>query len=261
MQTEKYKNKINISFGLGLLFIVLLLISFWNAFINHKDSVGIFPFVFFLLSIAAFIYMYMLVTKATNTETLKEYIEEQINIEKNLILSNIKKETEDNTAEEETEVVDEQEIKKSIIPGGSFKKADTFSKKLLSNLAGYFNLGQAILYQNVAKTKKFSFVAGYGLTNEEPIPDFIDGEGLNGEAAKSKEIMVIEDVPEDYFELVTGLGNSKPKCLVLLPVLSDNKTIALIEMASFSPINEKNIKILEKFSDIVSNNLNQLFKV
>lgn len=259
MQTEKHKTHIRLSFGVGLFSIVLVMITFWNAFFHNKDSVaGILPFLFGIMAIGAFTYMYIQVLKATNPQTLNDYIEEQINKEKKAILSDLKKE---DTDEKESEDVDEQEIIEKIIPEGNFKKIDTYSKKLLSNLAKEFNLGQAIIYKKTLKSKKFSFVAGFALTNEEPIADFKMGEGLNGEAAQSQESMVIDDIPEDYFEIVSGLGATTPKQLVILPIVNNKNTIALIEMAAYSPINNKNIKILEKFSDIVSDNLNQLLKV
>lgn len=261
MQTDKYRKNIKLLFGIGTLFIVLALIGFYNAFYynEEKTSIGVIPMLFGILSFVSYSYLYLLTLKITDSKSLEDYIGKRITEEKNILLSELQKE--DETKEEELANEDNfDELIKEIIPSGNFKKLDAFGKKLLTNLANQFNLVQAILYKNISESTNYQFVVGYGLTNEEPIPDFESGNGLNGEAVKNRTIMLIEDIPEDYFTVESGLGSSKPGQLIIIPIVSETKTIAVLELASFTPISEKNIKTLEKFSDIVSNNFNQLYK-
>lgn len=258
MQTEKYRQHIRILFGIGLLFAALAIISFWNALFNGKDSFGIFPVLLGLISIAAFLYMFIITLKATNPNDINEFIEDKISKEKEALLAVLNKEKEeDEVVEEDIEV---EEVVKELMPSGNFKKIDTFSKKLLSNLSNKFEFVQGIVYQAKNDSSNFNFVAGYGLTSEEPIPGFEMGDGLNGEVALSQTIMVINEIPEEYFTVDSGLGSSQPGYLLIIPVISNEKTISVIELASFKPISNNIVKTLEKFSDIVSNNFNQLYK-
>lgn len=262
MQTEKYRQHIRILFSIGLLFAVLVMVSFWNAFRNavadKTVTVGIFPVLFGLTSIAAFIYMLVVALKATNQADINEYIEDTVSKEKEALLAELNKEKqEDEIVEEDFEV---EELAKKLIPGRNFKKIDSFSKKILSNLANKFEFVQGIVYRKQHDSIKFSFVAGYGLTSENPIPDFELGSGLNGEVAQSKAIMVINEIPEDYFTVDSGLGSSQPGYLIIIPIIDGENTISIIEVTSFKPISHNIVKTLEKFSDIVSTNFNQLYK-
>jgi CheY-like chemotaxis protein/HAMP domain-containing protein len=69
----------------------------------------------------------------------------------------------------------------------------------------------------------------------EPVPSFSPGEGLIGQAASARELVVVEDLPEAYLKVRSGLGESSARSLLLLPLVHVDRTIGVIELALFSP--------------------------
>ncbi|CAI8752416.1 Histidine kinase [Priestia megaterium] len=61
---------------------------------------------------------------------------------------------------------------------------------------------------------------------------FLIGEGLIGQAALEKRTLVINDVPDTYQLIASGLGDVKPKSIFIVPVLFEDEVIAVIELAS-----------------------------
>ena len=124
----------------------------------------------------------------------------------------------------------EAELKKIIT---EFLKNSSMASKLLLYLTDTFQAIAAILYVQCEDDSNFIVKETFGLPEGFTPAPFSQGEGLNGQVAAVKKPQLIEEIPEDYFNVMSGLGQSKPKYLYLLPILNDEKCIALIELASF----------------------------
>lgn len=59
------------------------------------------------------------------------------------------------------------------------------------------------------------------------------GEGLVGQCAVDKRINVLDHLPADYI-IQSGLGRTAPRFAIIAPVLFENKTIAVLEVASLT---------------------------
>lgn len=88
-----------------------------------------------------------------------------------------------------------------------------------------------------------------GSSNNTDHRTFHIGEGLVGQCAKEARLMHILDLPEHYINIQSGLGVSAPKSLLLLPVSFSGEVVAVVEIATFSPLTERQIKFLESISD------------
>lgn len=77
------------------------------------------------------------------------------------------------------------------------------------------------------------------------------GEGLIGQCAVLKRPIHINQVPEDYLKIGSGLGEASPKSIIILPVLFEDQVLAVMEIASFETLTPLHIKLLEE----VNNNL------
>jgi two-component system, chemotaxis family, sensor kinase CheA len=77
------------------------------------------------------------------------------------------------------------------------------------------------------------------------------GEGLIGQCARIKSPIHLNQVPDDYLKISSGLGEASPKTIMILPVLFDDQVLAVIEIASFEKLTSLQIKLLEE----VNNNL------
>jgi hypothetical protein len=55
---------------------------------------------------------------------------------------------------------------------------------------------------------------------------------------------------------MSGLGKGEPKYIIIIPVVSNDKSVAVVELALFNHLNSKQITILEK----ILNNLCEHFE-
>ncbi|MHA6531943.1 CHASE3 domain-containing protein [Paenibacillus sp. BAC0078] len=84
------------------------------------------------------------------------------------------------------------------------------------------------------------------------------GEGLIGQSAADKRLMVIENLPEDYIRINSGLGRTAPRFAVIAPVLFENKTIAVLEIASLTKWAPYHFKLLTELLNVLGVNLNSV---
>ncbi len=115
-----------------------------------------------------------------------------------------------------------------------------FASRLLNNLSTVYEIGLAVCYMYDEPSEKFTVEATYGLASDVSPDNFVSGEGLNGQAAADKKHRLIADVPEDYFDIESASGQAKPKNIYLLPIVKDDNSIGLIEMASFTQVDLQN---------------------
>ena len=130
-----------------------------------------------------------------------------------------------------------------------------FYDNILSALSENFEIVIALFFTYDEQSQNFSVEGNYGIQKDEPVAPFTIGEGVHGEALKEKKVFVLKDLPEEYFMGYSGLGESKPKHLYVLPVANDEKTIGVIEIASYKSLE------LDKVWDKINKKLIELITV
>lgn len=66
-------------------------------------------------------------------------------------------------------------------------------------------------------------------------PRFAEGEGLVGRALVTGELAVIGDLPSDYLHIRSGLGQTPPQELLVLPLVHFGRTAGVVELALLKP--------------------------
>jgi methyl-accepting chemotaxis protein len=83
---------------------------------------------------------------------------------------------------------------------------------------------------------------------------FTFGEGLVGQVAVEENTLVIDEIPDNYINIVSGLGSASPKHLLITPLTTGKKTIGVVEFASFTPFSKEQEKwIKESLHLLVTN--------
>ncbi len=67
---------------------------------------------------------------------------------------------------------------------------------------------------------------------------FGGGEGLVGQAMSTSELRVVDDLPDGYSKIRSGLGEATPRQLLLLPLVSFERSIGVLELALLRPSTE-----------------------
>ena len=136
------------------------------------------------------------------------------------------------------------------------------SKMILSELAPLVNAEHGVFYGMVppnGREAHLAFQAGYAYKPRKNLPtEFRLGEGLVGQCALEKRPILLNDVPSDYVRISSGLGEAKPLNIVVLPVLFEGVTRAVIELASFQRFNPVHQDFLNQLMESIGIVLNTI---
>ena len=84
------------------------------------------------------------------------------------------------------------------------------------------------------------------------------GEGLVGQCALEKERILLTDVPDDYIQISSGLGEAPPRNIIVLPVLFEGEVKAVIELASFHRFSDIHLTFLDQLTESIGIVLNTI---
>jgi len=84
------------------------------------------------------------------------------------------------------------------------------------------------------------------------------GEGLVGQSALEKKAILLTNVPGDYVQISSGLGQGSPLNILVIPILFEDEVSAVIELASFQPFSQIHRLFLEQLSGSIGVVLNMI---
>jgi signal transduction histidine kinase/CheY-like chemotaxis protein/HAMP domain-containing protein len=100
-------------------------------------------------------------------------------------------------------------------------------------------------------------IASYAFTERKRVANtFRLGESLVGQSALEKNPILLTQVPPDYVQITSGLGEAPPLQLIVLPVLFEGEVKAVIELASlqaFGPIHQTFLQQVAESLGVVLN--------
>ncbi|WMN06073.1 GAF domain-containing protein [Marivirga arenosa] len=82
------------------------------------------------------------------------------------------------------------------------------------------------------------------------------GEGLVGQSYQEKDSIYLTEVPDDYINIKSGLGDANPRSIIITPVKRDETIEGVIELASFRVLKEYEKDFLEKAGESIAVALN-----
>ncbi len=130
------------------------------------------------------------------------------------------------------------------------KDPKKISKTVLSCIGKFYELAQGELYlkQSDNKKDKLVLMATYAYyIPEEKIFEFEIGEGLVGQVAKQGDPINLDNIPEGYITVSSGLGSGTPNNMAIFPITNKKKQniLGIIEIASFKPYEKYDINLFK----------------
>jgi HAMP domain-containing protein/signal transduction histidine kinase/CheY-like chemotaxis protein len=122
--------------------------------------------------------------------------------------------------------------------------------------------GGFFMLENSEKDKSeqyLNLIASYGFTKRKNLASsYRLKESLIGQCAFEKKRILLSDVPNAFISISTGLGEAPPRDVVVLPVLFEGETKAVIELASFKSFSENQLTFLDQLMDSIGVILNMI---
>jgi HAMP domain-containing protein/signal transduction histidine kinase/DNA-binding response OmpR family regulator len=141
----------------------------------------------------------------------------------------------------------------------------TVGETLLSELAPLVYAQQGAVYQmqrppaaeTVGRPAWLQLLAGYAPGGKLPSRIGV-GTGLVGQCALEKQRILLTEVPNDYTRVRSSLGAAQPANIVVLPVLFEGETKAVIELASLKAFTATHLAFLEQLTQSIGVVLNTI---
>lgn len=234
------------------IFAILSVFGVWhNSVTNNAVQNYIFLIILLILLIFFLSWFYFLIFR------LSGELNNNTNLESQVAEVEVEKAEITDKTEEKTENFDKDVFIEGIIPSEK-KDLKDFCEIILKNLSGKLNLVQGLFY--VKSGDVYEAVARYAYYSDEKPPVFKTGETIPGQAAKDKKIIIIQNIPDSYIPVVSGLGSSKPKNIIIVPVIHKDDTLGIIEVAVFTSINSNIEPALKDLGEIIGKTLIKFLK-
>ena len=133
-----------------------------------------------------------------------------------------------------------------------------FGRRLLSELVPIVGGGVAGFYVFDDSAARLQRVAGFGLADAKATDSFGVGEGLVGQCAQERRMIVLEDLPPDYLRVESGLGSAAPRQAVAMPILAKESLLGVLEIATFRLFSARKRKLFDQVLPVVALSLEVL---
>ncbi|KPK83358.1 MAG: hypothetical protein AMS27_13100 [Bacteroides sp. SM23_62_1] len=136
---------------------------------------------------------------------------------------------------------------------------DELSFQVISNLVKYLeaNTGGLFLVNVSNKGEKYlELVASYAFDRRKYLTKQIQiGEGLAGRAVQEGESIYMTDIPGDYIKIKSGLGENRPKSLLIVPLKLNEEIQGVVEIASLKEFMPHQIEFVERICNSIASSL------
>jgi len=127
---------------------------------------------------------------------------------------------------------------------------DPLGEKIVSYVARYLNAQVGAMYF-AGEEGRLRLVGAYAIparTLDGPDMDRPVG-GLTRQAMQEKSVLRVNDVPQEYFPVSSGLGASRPRHLVIAPTSADGVANAVLELGFFRPVSPHDLELLRLIAE------------
>ncbi|MEM9982788.1 MAG: GAF domain-containing protein, partial [Bacteroidota bacterium] len=130
------------------------------------------------------------------------------------------------------------------------------SYEIIANLVGYIDANQGgifILNEEDLQHRHLEMLACYAYDKHKMMKKQVNvGEGLLGQSFKEQDTLNIREVPDNYVNIVSGLGEANPNNILIVPLTSNDITIGVVELVAFEAFSERDIEFVEKVSESIT---------
>ncbi|MFO7827293.1 MAG: cache domain-containing protein [Bacteroidales bacterium] len=134
-----------------------------------------------------------------------------------------------------------------------------FAYHIISNLVKYIDANQGGLFivNDDDKNDKFvELLACYAYERRKYMEKRIDfGVGLIGRCVQEQKTIYMTDLPDEYINITSGLGQSVPNALLIVPLKVNDEIFGVVELAGFNEFEDHVIKFVEEVGESIASTI------
>jgi PAS domain-containing protein len=135
---------------------------------------------------------------------------------------------------------------------------EKLSLNIIRNVIQYVSASQGGLFliEEHEGEEHLNLIASYAYDRQKFLKKKIAiGEGLAGNCVLEKKTVLLRKIPDNYIEISSGLGKSKPGCLIIVPLKKEDEVLGVLELASFNDFRPHEVEFLEKVAESIAASL------
>ncbi|MEM7549704.1 MAG: PAS domain-containing protein [Bacteroidota bacterium] len=140
------------------------------------------------------------------------------------------------------------------------------SDEVLLSMVRYLNAHMGAIYlkdtdDSSSDTKgKLIARACYAFEKKKKLnTEILYGEGLVGAVWQERDTVFLTDIPDNYIQVRSGLGEALPKCILLQPLQNNEDFVGVLEIASFQTFQAFEIDFVKKISETIASTVISVF--
>ncbi|WP_338768227.1 PAS domain S-box protein [Bernardetia sp. ABR2-2B] len=139
-----------------------------------------------------------------------------------------------------------------------YQTIELLSEKIIAFITEKINAVQGSFYiveeDEITQESTIEISATYAYHKRKYLKkSFRFAEGLVGQAAIEQDIILRTEIPDNYMTISSGLlGEQKPKALLIVPLITDEKVFGVMEFAGFSRFTDTEVNFVREISIIIA---------
>jgi methyl-accepting chemotaxis protein len=124
----------------------------------------------------------------------------------------------------------------------------TMADEFVMGLVKYLGVNQAglFLHETEGNDEYLELMACYAFERKKFLKKRVGvGEGLVGQCFLEREQVYMKKVPNDYVQITSGLGGANPESVLLMPLITNETIIGVLELASFKSFSPAQIELVK----------------
>lgn len=120
------------------------------------------------------------------------------------------------------------------------KSTDLPGHYILKALGEIYQICAGVIYMDNGEGV-FKLSGSFALLDDPQFSEVTEQDAMYGEVIASGKVMELDDVPVEYFRVISGLGSTDHVNVYLLPVKKGNKVVAVAEVATLGELEAADI--------------------
>ena len=133
---------------------------------------------------------------------------------------------------------------------------EPLGRSVLEFAAQYLDVAVAALYVREGNGR-LQRVAAYGFSEDRAqlAQSFYEAEGLVGQAALENRVLQLDNLPDNYLQVTSGLGQGSPRHVLVVPVHNDGQVNGVVELGFLRALAPRDLEFVTMIATNIGNSI------